>query len=162
FIEIKGQKPSEDELKKCRALSVYYPTFLFAGNIEPPNPNSFTGSWALCFPKAICQPLDSELIKLALASGFAQWHNGILTSFDPRPYCWHERLKVNDPQKRDDAFLLWPVPANEPATNPATGELYLVDPLTVGRKSINSAPLIRAYNAARSARFEFGEKGTRI
>ena len=152
FIEIKGKQPTEAEIKKCRALSVHYPTFLFVGQIQPPTIEPFAGSWGISFPKIKQVGKDLEAFKGPLQAGIAEWHAGSLTFSDPRPYCWHQR--------DDGSLLLWPVPANELVhVNPATGVIETIDPLKAGTKSIDSEALLRAYKAARSARFEFGEKG---
>jgi hypothetical protein len=121
-------------------------TVTFAdSNTEPPEP------FALMFG--------------VLSGGDGKSHPAL--PFDPRAWYWHQR--------RDESFLLWPIPAFEVTRSTLEeilknlgGEDLLLwtlehrsNPLATGDKSVVSEGLETAYLAAQQARFEFGESGAR-
>lgn len=169
WIEIKAHANlSEREIGVAVELSQQWPGFVLLGTPTPPtfapqNEKKYRGSWAIPFLKTISQ---------SIAAGPAS-----ADIVDPRMYCWHER--------DDGTYLLWPVPAQEAnritrdelgvfmdaikegrrdgfiAFTPELGDIMCnMDPLGKS-KWIDSESLIDAYTAARSARFEHGENGTR-
>lgn len=88
---------------------------------------------------------------------------------DPRHWLWHERTA-------DNSFTLWPVPSFEPVDDETEFMRYpwnsrmirfrpddtparVIDPILAGTKTLWSPRLAAAYEAARSARFEYGECG---
>lgn len=176
WIEIKAHRNlSEREYNVARALSREIAGFVFSGVPDVPRyvgmPISFglpeggapldwyRGSWARSFGKRT--DLNGK------SADDPSWPH------DPRLYCWHER--------DDGSLLVWPVPACEPnlvgdspessasvlngllnggwASDAGVATLVKANPLIAGVKSINSPRLVAAYTAARSARFEHGERG---
>ena len=146
FIEVKPfREPEEAEIEKCRALAEYHPVFMLMGVPERPA-FSFdgeellaTGAAAFCFPKIIGGHAQEV---------FPYWDGRV-----PRMYFWHERLV--DP----GGFVLWPVPSNEVIDVESDGKLVCVDSVIANLKSMHTPRLLHAYDAARRARFEFGENG---
>jgi hypothetical protein len=175
WIEIKAHRNlSEREYNVARALSREIAGFVFSGVPDVPRyvgmPISFglpeggapadwyRGSWARSFGKRT--DLNGKSVDDPSWPG------------DPRLYCWHER--------NDGSLLVWPVPACEPNlvgdSLEASASIFAdimkeewisddglmtfvkANPLIAGVKSINSPRLVAAYIAARSARFEHGER----
>lgn len=159
WLEIKPAKePTELELKKCSAFATNIETmYMLLGAPQLPkieygqiNPLHFggmkvvRGSAAIMFGKVETDPPHSVI--------------------ESRPHCWHQRVE-------DGSFLLWPVPAWE-VVGDDEADFFVFLSLSgkdVGlpmakpfkHKKLDSPDLVRAYKAARSARFEFGESGYR-
>jgi len=184
YIEIKGHKNvSEKELIKCAALAMEHPVVVFCGNIEAPvlrNGVVVGGCDASSFKtikrmpsftamrdsgglrKAYNMPWYTYELKSITGSSVLfiheDWQHGAM--LDDRPHFWHER--------NDGSFHVWPYPSMEFSDTP-TGKIAIVpsdesssDYINIvpqfTTRSLNSPRLIEAYNAARSARFEYGER----
>ncbi len=156
WLEIKPLKePTQDELKKCSAFATNIETmYMLCG--EPKLPKVETG-----------KPSDPLLYRIKHGSPFAMMFGKVENAdpphsiIDSRPHWWHQRIE-------DGSFCLWPIPSFE-IVKEQDADFHLVisdssivpvvAPFT--RKKIDTQPLITAYRAALSARFEFGENGYR-
>ena len=157
WLEIKPlKKPTQKELRKCSA---------FATNIE--------SMYMLCgtpkLPKIGTVKADRPMSAYQLKQGssyammFCKVENANPphSIIDPRPHWWHQRIE-------DGSFCLWPIPSFEVVKEQdAHFHLVISDSAIVPvvapftRKKIDTPPLVAAYKAALSARFEFGENGYR-
>ena len=137
FIEIKGTILKKRDIEKVLMLAVEHPVMVFCGQIKVPKVKKgihlLSGSAAFAF-NTLVDPETKE--------------RGGSMMLDPRPFVWHER--------DDGSLIIWPIPANEPVMTEEG--LDLVNPLLEKTKFVNSPRLVKAYRAARQARFEFGEK----
>jgi hypothetical protein len=173
WIEVKAHKNLSDrEYAAANAMSEHRPGFIVFGQPELPtvsgdiylSPNDVpekyysSGGWHLPFHKFSDVGIENGITTVAADMAIKS-----------RLFCWHEYLNGN---VGTGQYKLWPVPAWELdcVSNPVecfdrlingfitVEDLLEINPLLAGRKSIRSPNLVKAYTAARSARFEHGER----
>lgn len=131
FVEIKAHRNlSAREIAMATGLSDLYPTVVMCGVPETP---SYHGPCD--FLTFDCSNTRDEWYRGSFGRSFPKFLGPVPSVVDARYYCWHERT--------DGSLILWPAPAFE---------LHPV------KKHFDTPRLRNAYEQARAARFEHGER----
>jgi len=139
WIEVKGQEPTQEERLKALRLAQMtgHRVCIFEGQIATPNEPDYPSGYALTY-----HPFYKDIL-----------HTGIgLIGAVGR---WFECSACHKFFMASDTELVYNIPGPQP-----TGCPYMPDEEATGDPQ--SKRLIAAYTAARSARFEHGEKGRTV